>query len=131
MAVVLGGKRAALKSEQEAGRAERGGGGHIGGIKGRLCETRQGTQADRPRVWNAPRGNRGAGAFSEEVKSWGRSSRQAKRGPGSRSRGPEASQKGFHKNSPFTLENGGVVGDLGSQVMGMRTPTQPQTKRDR
>lgn len=31
--------------------------------------------------------------LSEEVKSWGLSSSQAKRGPGSRSRGPKASQK--------------------------------------
>jgi hypothetical protein len=32
----------------------------LGGIKGGLCETGQGTQADRPRVWNALREETGS-----------------------------------------------------------------------
>lgn len=36
--------------------------------------------------------------------------------------GPEAPQKGFHKGFHSVLENRGVVGGLGSWVVGMRTP---------
>lgn len=36
--------------------------------------------------------------------------------------GPEAPQKCFHKGFHSVLENRGIVGGLGSQVVGMRTP---------
>lgn len=48
-------------------------------------------------------------------------------GPRKLKGGPEAPQKCFHKGFYSVLENRGVVGDLGSQVVGMRTPTQPTT----
>lgn len=51
--------------------------------------------------------------LSEEVKSWGLSSSQAKRGPGSRKPRPGGLTEAFSQDFHFTLENRGIVGGLG------------------
>lgn len=61
----------------------------------------------------------------------GRLFQPSQEGPRKLKGGPGAPQKGFHKGFHFVLENRGEADDLGSQVVGMRTPTQPKTNKQK